>query len=132
MEKRDYYRIMFIIAGAWNIVTAFPVWLLGLFEPATFASFGMTAPPSLFFAHAMLWFIIAFGVGYILASRNIEKNHGVVVLGVFSKIAFGVDAFATVAMGEAGPILLVFGSWDLLFAILFAEFLLWTKRQSKT
>jgi hypothetical protein len=91
----------------------------------------MTAPPSLFFFHATIWFIVALGIGYFIVSRDINKNHGIVVLGVLTKISFGIDAIATVAMAEAGDTLLVFGVIDLLFAVLFAEFLFWTKKQPK-
>lgn len=129
MEKRDYYKIMFFVAGIENIVAALPLWFLGLSGPEAFALFGMTAPQSLFFFHATLWFIVVFGIGYLMVGRDIRKNHGIVVIGVLSKIAFGIDTIAAVALTEAIPALLVFGIWDLLFAVLFAEFLLWTRKQ---
>ncbi len=131
MEKRGYYKIMFFVAGIENIVAALPLWFLGLSGPEAFAMFDMAAPPSLFFFHAAMWFIVVFGVGYLLVGRDIGKNHGIVVLGVLSKTAFGLDAVAVVALAEAAPVLLVFGIWDLLFAVLFAEFLLWTGKQPK-
>jgi hypothetical protein len=131
MERRDYYRIMFFVAGVENIVAGLPLWFLGLSGPEAFALFGMPAPPSLFFFHAAMWFIVVFGIGYLLVGRDIGKNHGIVVLGVLSKTVFGIDAVVVVALAEAVPILLVFGIWDLLFAVLFAEFLLWTRKQPK-
>jgi hypothetical protein len=66
-----------------------------------------------------------------MVGRDIRKNHGIAVIGVLSKAVFGIDAIAAVALAEAIPALLVFGIWDLLFAVLFAEFLLWTKKQPK-
>ncbi len=131
MERRGYYKIMFFVAGVENIVAALPLWFLGLSGPEAFALFDMTAPPSLFFFHATMWFIVVFGVGYLLVGRDIGKNHGIVVLGVLSKTAFGIDVIAVVALAEAAPVLLVFGIWDLLFAVLFAEFLVWTGKQPK-
>jgi len=122
---------MFFVAGIENIVAALPLWFLGLSGPEAFALFDMTAPPSLFFFHATMWFIVVFGVGYLMVGRDIKKNHGVVVLGVLSKTVFGIDAIAVVALADAAPALLVFGIWDLLFAVLFAEFLLWTRNQPK-
>jgi hypothetical protein len=131
MEKRDYYKIMFFVAGIENIVAGLPLWFLGLSGSEAFALFGMTAPPSLFFFHAAMWFIVIFGIGYLMVGRDIRKNHGIAVIGVLSKAVFGIDAIAAVALAEAIPALLVFGIWDLLFAVLFAEFLLWTKKQPK-
>lgn len=131
MDSRGYYRIVFFVAGVENIVAALPLWFLGLSGPEAFAMFGMTAPPSLFFFHATMWFIVVFGIGYLMVGRDIGKNHGIAVLGVLSKTAFGIDTVAVVALAEAEPILLVFGIWDLLFAVLFAEFLLWARKQPK-
>ena len=122
---------MFFIAGIENIVAGLPLWFLGLSGSEAFSLFGMTAPPSLFFFHATMWFIVVFGVGYLMVGRDIGKNHGIAVLGVLSKIVFGIDAIVVVALAEAIPALLVFGIWDLLFAVLFAEFLLWTRKQPK-
>jgi hypothetical protein len=131
MEKRGYYRIMFFIAGIENIIAALPLWFLGLSGSEAFELSGMAAPPSLFFFHATMWFIVVFGIGYIIVGRDTGKNHGIAVIGVLSKTAFGIDTIAAVVLAEAIPALVVFGVWDLLFAVLFVEFLVWTKKQPK-
>ena len=90
--------------------------------------FGMPSPASLFPFHAMFWFIIAFGIGYFIVSRDITKNHGVVLIGALGKIIFLIDCIVTLLLKEANMVLLGTGIVDLIFAILFIEFLLKTKK----
>lgn len=99
------------------------VWMLGLLVPSTFGLLGMTAPSTLFFFHAMMGFIFSFGIGYIIVSRHTGENNAVVILGVIAKSIFFVDCAISVSLGQANGILLAVGIIDLLFAILFAEFL---------
>ena len=118
-----YYRSLFLIGGIWNISMSLGVWIFGLLVPSTFGLLGMTAPSTLFFFHAMTGFIFSFGIGYIIVSRNTGENNAVVVLGVIAKSIFFVDCAISVSLGQANGILLAVGIIDLLFAILFAEFL---------
>jgi hypothetical protein len=110
-----------------NFAISIPLWILGLADPAAFVFFGLAIPPSLIFFNGMLWFVVAFGIGYFLVSRDITKNHGIVLIGAFAKVVTFIDFTVTVALAEAGSILLVFGSGDLIFAVLFLEFLIWSK-----
>ncbi|MBN2150182.1 MAG: hypothetical protein JW839_01925 [Candidatus Lokiarchaeota archaeon] len=128
MDKRAYYSRLFLIGGIWNLAAILPVWIMGLGGPAAFALFGMGAPPTLFFFTAMTWFIVAFGVGYFFVSRDIDKNHGVVVIGAIAKVAFFVDCVVVVALEEAGASIIAFGAVDMVFVVLFVEFLLWTRK----
>lgn len=84
----------------------------------------------MFFVNAMIWFIVGFGIGYFIVSRDVSKNHGIVVVGAFAKIVFFTDCVVTVALAQASAALIAFGSVDLLFAVLFIEFLLWIKKSS--
>ncbi len=75
--------------------------------------------------------ILSLGVGYVIVSRDITKNHGVVLIGAMEKIIFFIDGVATFAVGEVAASVVAFGTIDLVFGILFIEFLLWTKKQPK-
>jgi len=119
----QYYRILFLLGGIWNIVMSLGLWILGSLDPSKFELFGMVAPSTLFFFHATMGFIFTFGIGYIIVSRNTRENHAIVILGVISKSMFFVDCAVTVSLGQANGILLTAGIVDLLFAILFVEFL---------
>jgi hypothetical protein len=133
MGTSSYYKKLFFIAGLWNIVLAVPAWLGMIFQPE-FASgiFGMAPPAILFPYHAMFWLIISFGVGYLIVSRDITKNHGIVVIGILGKTLYFIDCVITLAMKQANLVLLLVGMGDLIFACLFLEFLYtFSKKQQK-
>jgi hypothetical protein len=125
MKKARCYRNLFLIAAVWNLVAGISCWLGGIFMPDLFfGMFGMPLPVSLFPFHAMFWFIIAFGIGYLIVSRDISKNHGIVLIGLIAKVLFFIDCLITLTLNEANLHLLLTGIIDLIFAVLFAEFLL--------
>ncbi|MBP7736152.1 MAG: hypothetical protein KA369_09295 [Spirochaetes bacterium] len=125
MNRSAYYKNLFLIGGIWNIAAAFPVWLGGILMPEfSFGFFGINPPAVLFPYHAMFWFIIAFGIGYLIVSRDITKNHGVVVIGITAKTLFFIDCVITLALNQANVLLLLVGTVDMIFVSLFVEFLL--------
>ena len=131
MKNAYYYKILFLIAGIWNLGAGIICWIGSVFKPDMFFKmFDMSSPASLFPFHAMFWFIIAFGIGYIIVSRDITKNHGIILIGMLAKILFFIDCIITLSLKEANLMLLVTGITDLIFAILFIEFLLKTKKVS--
>ena len=129
MKNAKYYKILFLIAGIWNIGAAIPCWTGSVFMPDTFFKmFGMPPAVSLFPFHAMFWFILALGIGYIIVSRDIAKNHGIIFIGMLAKILFFIDCIITLISKEANIMLLTTGIVDLIFAVLFIEFLLKTRK----
>ena len=129
MKNAKYYKILFIIAGIWNLGAAISCWIGSVFMPDVFFKmFGMPSAVSLFSFHAMFWFILAFGIGYLIVSRDITKNHGIVFIGMLAKILFFIDCIITLILKEANIMLLMTGIVDLIFAALFIEFLLKTKK----
>ncbi len=130
MVRSSYFKTMFLVAGLWNVVAGFVNWLLVLAVPNAFALYGMKRPDSLFSFHAMFWLIIAYGVGYLMVSRDISKNRGIVITGgVIGKIAFFGACVATLALGEANAVLLIPGAIDLVFSGLFIDFLIATRKK---
>jgi hypothetical protein len=128
MKNANYYKILFIIAGIWNLGAGIICWIGGVLMPDVFFKmFNMPLPSSLFPFHAMFWFIFAFGIGYIIVSRDINKNHGIILIGMLAKILFFIDCIITLILKEANIMLLGTGVVDLIFAILFIEFLLKAK-----
>ena len=129
MKNANYYKILFLIAGIWNLGAAILCWIGSVFMPDLFFKmFGMPSPPSLFPFHAMFWCILTFGIGYIIVSRDITKNHGIIFIGMLAKILFFIDCIITLISKEANIMLLPTRIVDLAFAILFIEFLLKTKK----
>jgi len=131
MVKSSYYRVLFLFGGIWNIGGAIPSWLGAILVPdMAFASAGMSPPAVLFPYHAMYSFIITFGIGYIIVSRDIAKNHGIVVLGIIGKTLFFIACAIAFASKEANLMVLLTGIVDILFACLFLEFLFSVKKGS--
>ncbi len=132
MDKPNFYKKFFLYGGIYNLCISLPIWIFGVVDTATASVlFGMEEPPNLLFFHAMMWFVFAFGCGYIVVSRDIKQNHGVVIIGAMEKVAFFIDAVAVYAIGKVGAIVVVLGTVDLVFGIIFIEFLLWSKKQPK-
>lgn len=114
---------IFLVAALWNFAAAGSLWVAGLTAPGVFGMFGMTSPPDLFYFNAMMGFIVTFGVGYLLVSRDTSRNHGVVLIGVIGKSVIVLDTIVAVAREEANAAVLGFGLVDLVFAVLFVDFL---------
>lgn len=121
---------MFLVAAIWNFAASVPTWIAGLAAPAVFGLFGMARPPDLAFFSAMLGFIFAFGVGYLVVSRDTTKNRGVVLVAVVAKSVVVLDFAVIFARGEANFLLLGCGLVDLVFVFLFVEFLRRTRDRS--
>lgn len=131
MSKSTYYKSLFFIAGLWNLGGAIPSWLGAVFVPdLAFGNLGITPPAVLFPYLAMYAFIFTFGIGYIIVSRDIAKNHGIVVLGIVGKTLFFIHCVIAFVLKEANVMLLLTGIGDMVFVGLFVEFLLSVRRGS--
>ena len=125
-----YYTSLFLIGGIWNIGVSLSLLILGSLLPSSFELFGMAVPPTLFFFGGMMGFVFALGIGYILVSRNIYENHAVVIAGgVIAKLMVFVNCAISVSFGQANAAVLAIGTIDLLFAVLFVEFLNSTRKE---
>ena len=71
-----------------------------------------------------LSFAFILGIGYYWVSKNPNQNHAIVIMGVVTKILVFVGLSADVIAGNISIYLLGSGIVDLIFAILFVEFLL--------
>jgi hypothetical protein len=124
MEKKDYYKYMCLLAALWNIGASLLFLILSIIDKSIFLTMGMQIPPSLFFLHVFIFLVISFGIGYILVSRDINKNHGVVIIGIIGKISFFICALIYMLLGDANFLLVVLGIVDIFFVCLFIEFLI--------
>ena len=124
MKQSKYFKNLFIFAAIWNIVAGLSCWIGTTFMSETFFTlFDMPKAESLFAFHAFFWTIIVIGYGFGIVSRDLNKNHGIVTIGIFGKIAFLVICLVTFLMKEANFLLLGTGIIDLIFAGLFLDFL---------
>jgi hypothetical protein len=79
----------------------------------------------------MLWFVISFGAGFIIVSRDISKNHGIVIIGILAKMVYFIIFVITLALKQANVLLLLNGTGDLIFAGLFGKFLYTARKEQQ-
>lgn len=120
MPKQDYYRKLFLIGAVWNFFATVP-FMLGY--KIIFPLFGMELPKYPVFLLMFLGLAFVYGLGYYWVSKDIEKNHGIVMMGIIGKLLVFVGLFWAGVTGQVHMILIGPGLMDLIFAILFIEFL---------
>jgi hypothetical protein len=125
MDRKLYYKRLFFIGAIWN-------WGAGLlfffWSDPIYSFFNMKTinyPGVMQLAMAL---VFVFGIGYYWVSKDISMNHDIVKLGIIAKtIVFLVFSYHTL-IGNMPPQLGLSGVVDLIFAILFLEFLMNVKK----
>ena len=64
-----------------------------------------------------------FGIGYYWVSRDIHKNHDIVWMGIIAKLMVFIGVLWAGIVGQIHFMLVGSGTVDLIFSILFIEFL---------
>ncbi len=124
MDKKSYYRGMLFVAALWNIGAGLPILIASMFTEALFPIFGMSVPNNLMWLQFSLSIIIVWGIGYYLVSRNISRNHWILILGILVKAAYFFIGLIYLMSGEVNFLFLSTGIVDLIFVALFIEFLM--------
>jgi hypothetical protein len=118
MNRPNYYKAMFYVAAAFNWIMAAAV------ISGANVALGIPLPLDALGKELLCLFIAVFGYGYYLIGRDITRNEGIVVLGIVGKVLF-FGLLAGNAIAGRMPIrVLIPASGDLVFVILFFEFLL--------
>ena len=106
MDKKQYYKYMFLCAGLWNSVVGLIFLLVSIIMlPTLAASYDMEIPPSSFFIHGFLVLVIIIGIGFFIVSRDISKNHGIAQMSVIEKfLIFIVLSFISLSSFEGTDI----------------------------
>ena len=120
MSKEGYYKKMFFIGAIWNWVATLTFAIGWKF---LFPLFGMASPNYLVFYMLFLGLCFVYGIGYFWVSRDISSNHGIVRMGIIGKLLVFAGFLIAWVMGEVPLIIVGSGVVDLIFAILFIEFL---------
>ena len=124
MNKEKYYKILFLVAALYNIINSMTFILVSIVATDLFPFFGVEIPPSMIWLQVCLILIALLGVGYILVSRDISKNHGLVFIGGLAKLSFFLMSLAYFFVGDLSILIVFLGSIDLVMVILFTEFLM--------
>ncbi|MFX0139772.1 MAG: hypothetical protein ACFFDN_39395 [Candidatus Hodarchaeota archaeon] len=128
MERKKYYKYMFLIGAIWNLVIGLMFIALSPLVDILVPMFGMEVPPSLIFYHSFFGIVTVFGIGYYLVARDITKNHGIVMLGTIMKFYAFVLYLIYFILGYSNFLPILFVIVDLIFACLFVEFFISFKK----
>jgi len=117
LDKKAYYKYLFIIAAIWNLMIGIPL-LLGSF----FGTSGFQAL-SLMYYQGFLLAVLVFGIGYLMVGLDLENNHLVIILAVIAKALIFLIFLVYYISGDLPLYQMLVGVGDLIFSILFIEFL---------
>jgi hypothetical protein len=125
-----YYRRLFLAAAVWNILAAATLLLLSVNQ--TFRNeVGFPPSPDAIASQLLGSCLFAFGLGYYWLSRDLSKNRDLVTLGVIGKPLVFVVFFWHAIARDIPPRMVVPSIVDLLFGVLFLEFLVRTRGKAQ-
>ena len=115
------YRWLFIVAALWNWLVA----LISLVADEEIRSV-LRMPPSAdsLNLHLSVSCICLLGIGYYWVAKDVTRNHAIVKLGIIGKVAVFSILLGHAIRGEIPYALASPGVIDLVFAVLFLEFLI--------
>jgi hypothetical protein len=114
-------RALFIVAAAYDVLLG--IGFFFLYGPI-FAALAVPVPVNTSYIHISAAFVFVQGVGYWLVARNPDRNHDLVRLGVIYKGIYVAVALYELALGQLiSDVFLWFAAFDLLFLVLFVDFL---------
>ena len=116
----NVFSRIFLFAGIYNIGASITFifgykWLFPLI--------GMAIPGSQSFIYLAFAFVFVFGLGYIIVSNDLNKNHDIVKLGALSKILAFFVIFHGCIVKILPPILYIAGLIDLIWGVVFIYYL---------
>ncbi len=125
VERRVFYKYFFLFVAIWN-------WAIGLsfiFLWSDLAThFGLTMPSTPIWIELFLWFVFILGFGYFLVSRDLNSNHGFILVGLLTKITVFIYFTYYLAVGEINLLLFLMSVVDLVSACIMIEFLFHFKK----
>lgn len=120
MDQKSYYKWLFIIAALWNLGASVQFFF---WHDPIFALLNMKALNYPAIMQLAMVLVFVFGIGYYWVSRDLSKNHDIVRLGIVAKmLVFFIFSYHYLS-GNMPLLIALCGVVDLLFALLFIEFL---------
>ena len=115
-----YYKYLFLFAAVFN-------WLItvswAVAYPQIFSLLGIAPVTEPLFLHLFLALAFIFGIGYYRVGNALKQGSDVILLGVIGKIAVFVVILWYWLASKTAVMMLVVGTGDLIFALLFIEYL---------
>jgi len=125
-----YYRLLFLAAAMWNMLAAASLVLLSL-NGTLQNEFGFPAGPEALCSQLLGSCLFAFGLGYYWLSRDLSRNRDLVTLGAIGKPLVFVVFFGHALAKDIPPLMVLPSIVDLLFGVLFLEFLVRTRGKAE-
>jgi len=125
MDRKDYYKWLFLIGALWNWGAAALFFFFSAQVLVLLNMQPMNYPGVLQLAMTL---VFALGVGYYLVSKDISTNHDIVKVGIIGKTLAASVLIYYYLTGNFHPLFALCGVVDLLFSILFIEFLMNMKK----
>ena len=126
MAKQEYYKKLFFIGALWNWSATLPLFIA--YKPFM-TMIGQTIPNSPIFLQMFLGIAFIFGIGYYWVSQDLSRNHDIVRLGIAGKLFVLVAVSWACLAGQIHFVWIGAGIGDLIFAVLYMEFLSTVKQQ---
>lgn len=127
----DQYATFFKMAAIYNFIAAAGFLLLPDFGSMMFLKKGALEN---FYAHMFYnftWaFVFIFGIGYYIVGLDVDKNHGIVLIGIIGKLFFYVYFLYLFTISRSTLFSVAGVTGDLLFSVAFAYFLFQKKKKS--
>ena len=128
--RAGYYQWLFLSAAVWNILAAGAVLFL-LSNAQIRGEMGFPGRPDMISLQLLATCLFVFGLGYYWVSRDLSRNRDLVKLGVIGKPLVFLVFFGHALEQEIPWLLIVPSVVDLLFGVLFLEFLLRTRGKAE-
>jgi hypothetical protein len=123
LSKSEWSRI-FLLAALFNYVIGFPILLLRrwTFDLSYVEAVGRD-PMALRLWADFGFAVVLIGYGYQIVARDVDRNRGIVILGIGAKLFDVINLSTLYAWGLARPVVLIPAGIDGLFVIAFIAFL---------
>ena len=121
-DSRKRWTLFFCLAAAFNFCMGGPIFFASAWSYAV-AYIGVPDPATLRFWGDFGYAVILIGVGYAILGVDIDRNRGIVWLGIIAKLFDMIALPLRWSEGLAHPIVLVPAGIDGLFCLGFVVFL---------
>jgi len=120
MEREGYYKKLFFVGALWNWGATVPLFF---FYGFIFTLLGEKVPVFPVWLQLFLALAFVFGIGYYWVSKDLSRVE-IVKMGAIGKILVFIIPLYYAIRGDIGWIVVGIVFVDLVFAVLFIEFLL--------
>jgi hypothetical protein len=130
LNRERYHRLMFLLAAIWNWTLALGFFALSRIDINYFPATGLAIPNTMLWFDSFMGLVFVFGIGFYIVSKNVNENHGLILMGCFEKFIVFIIPLVWFFLGQASLWVVGFITVDLLFGLLFIEDLMAIRKLS--